>query len=185
LDIDDERGEKIASLRRSEISEVIPIVLTIEQLGIIANARKLLEVADLSGAELFSAMPVMVAELAFILKLLPDETTRAHYLSRRSRIFQERDVLGDEMDLFALYLMYGFSAQAFKREQFMWALGASYSLSKYLDEDGALIIPTTSTTANTPYFLRLLDSIVRANIKNSPRRTLRDHGHSLPGAAGF
>jgi hypothetical protein len=167
LDLYDGRGEKIGSLRGSEMSEVIPIVLTIEQLGIIANARKLLEVADVSGAALFSAMPLMVAELAYILKLLPDEITRAHYLSRRSRIYQERDVLGDEMDLFTLYVMYGYSVDALSGYNFVWALGTSYSLADYVDDDGVLMLPQSSTVPNTPYFSQVLDCVARANRQDS------------------
>jgi hypothetical protein len=167
LDLYDERGGRIGSIRGSEISEAIPIVLTIEQLGIIANARKLLEVADVSGAAPFHAMPMMVPELAYILQLLPDEITRAHYLSRRSRIYRQRDVLGDEMDLFTLYVIYGYSIDALTSQDFIWALGTSYSLSSYLDDDGVLIFPPSSTVPNTPYFSQVLDCVLRARRQDS------------------
>ncbi len=167
LDLFTESGERIGSLRGSEMSEVIPLVLTVEQLGIIANARKLLDAADVSGAALFSAMPIMVAELATILRLLPDEVSRVHYLSRRSRIYQQRDVLGDEMDLFTLYVMYGYSLDALSGQNFVWSLGASYSLSDYVNGDGALLFPPSSTVPNTAYFSRVLNYVVRGDRQES------------------
>jgi len=152
----DERGNVLTCLRQSEVIEIIPIVLTIEQLGPIANARKLLELAEISNASLFQAMPLMISELTYILRLLPSKIFRIHYLSRRSLVYRERSVLGDEMDLFALYVMFGFSADIFSDDVLIWALGASYSIKNYFDSEGALKFSQSSTLANTSYFSRVL-----------------------------
>jgi hypothetical protein len=159
LPIYDERGNLLLSLQKSDFAEIIPIIVTVEQLGIIANVRSLLEVADIPDAAIFEAMPIMVSELDYLLSLLPDQSRRLHYLSRRSRIYREQAVLGDELDLFALYSIFGFSAEVFKRGVLIWALGASYSLKNYINCDGALDLPESSGTRLTPYFSLVLSRL--------------------------
>jgi hypothetical protein len=162
LQLYDERGDRTHLLESCSFTEIIPIVLTVEELGIIANARSLLELAKISDAELFEAMPIMVAELDYVLSLLTDQVIRLHYLSRRSKIFRQRAVIGDELDLFALYVMFGFSADVFKKGELIWALGASYSLKNYINTNEMLEFPDTSTVKSTAYFSRVLSLIAES-----------------------
>lgn len=159
LKLFDNKRKVRASLRGTDIKESISVVLTLEQLGTLANANKLLELAGIIGEDALESMPLMISELAYILQYLPNEITRLHYISRRSRVFSRCNVLGDEMDFFALYVMYGFSASIFQPGRIVFALGASYSLEKYRSESGSIIFSESSTTSNIPYFTDFLERL--------------------------
>jgi hypothetical protein len=91
--------------------------------------------------------------------MLPDEIYRLHYLVRRHQLCSLVDILGDELDVFAVYVMYGFASKTFQNGGSTFVLGASYHLKDCV-VNGKVVFPTTSSVRNTKYFEKVLQYIL-------------------------
>ncbi len=162
-----EDGHKIITLTADMAEEVIAFSLTIDQLGTIANARQLLETVGILDDKAFRVPPLMVSEFEKVLEALPDEIYRLHYLTRRHQLYGAVDIIGDELDVFATYVMRGFSSLPPQGYNSISALGASYYLDNFI-QGGHVVFPPGSSLANTRYF----DRVLRYMVERKPDRYL-------------
>lgn len=152
LQLKNQQGKVVIVLEQSAFSDTLAFSLTIEQLGTVANARALLEATEVMKKGPFSAPPIMLPELAKILESLPTDIHRLHYLTRRRQIYQTTEVVGDELDLFAIYVMHGFTS--LPTGYLLSIVGASFHLPDH-SSGKQVVFSKTSSVRNTAYFERL------------------------------
>jgi hypothetical protein len=159
IELKDGRGNSVLKLDGSSVTEIMAFPITIEQLGTLANARRMFLEAGILKEDIFPAPPIMLSELKQVLEMLPNEVYRIHYLIRRHQLHSLIDIVGDEMDIFAIYVMFGF-ARAFAEENTrVVALGASFHVKAHF-QNGHLIFPDSSSVSNTRYFEKVFNYVL-------------------------
>ncbi|MCC2958811.1 hypothetical protein LK542_24695 [Massilia sp. IC2-477] len=164
IEISDESGDVQITLLPSEIVSITRFSISIEQIGIFMNAPSLLKSEEVLDEDVVAAPCIILSELAIVLHNLRSEMSRLHYLVRRGEISVIRDFIGDELDLFATYLQFGFTGLP-KEEALLMLLGASFQLPAMQDEDGKYSPPDDSCLRNSPYFESVLTAM---HTKKSP-----------------
>lgn len=158
----DENGLVLRELDCTAVRHVARYCISIEQLGPITNAPRLLSNTDVFGPDSRTAPVVMLSELDRILRGVEDERVRLHYLSRRPWLGQHCDLLADELDIATLYLTRGFTEFPRSLETFISLLGASYHLPKYTDRiTNRFKMPSDCSLRNSKYFRRVIDELMR------------------------
>jgi hypothetical protein len=87
----------------------IPLSVTYENLGFVSANLKRSAEAGLIQSPVPLVPSICLTDLEVILETLDSQAQRIHYLSRRSEIERTMNYVGDESDLFALYLDSGFN----------------------------------------------------------------------------
>ncbi len=100
---------QVNTVNTLQLLRFIPISVTYENLGFIsANLKELVAAGIIeSGQPLVPSL--CLTDLEVVLETLDSQSERIHYLARRAEIEQSMKYLGDELDLFALYVETGFN----------------------------------------------------------------------------
>jgi len=166
VDLFDGSGRKLLTLSSEKVRRFLAYSVTLDQMGTFANARRLFEEIGIIDPATFPVPPIMASELARILEVLPDEIYRVHYLERRHRLYSVVHVVGDELDIFATYVMQGFGVLPLDGTQLVTLLNASFYLDNYIS-DGHVVFPSSSTVRNTKYFDRVLQYLLQRRPKDA------------------
>jgi hypothetical protein len=164
VDLVDENGHKLLTLGSENVKKFLAYSVTLDQIGTFANARRLFEEIGIIDPATFPVPPIMAPELMKVLELLPDETHRLHYLERRHQLYSAAHVVGDEMDIFATYVMFGFGSLPLDGS-LITLLNASFYLDQYTNA-GHVTFPANSTVNNTKYFDRVLRYLLQRRPKD-------------------
>lgn len=106
LAVRSDQGERV--IRKADIRHVVRFGVSFERVTMASSVIDTY-LADRIRREGAEPMPILtIADLWQIRDLLPSEGHRVHYLLRRAEIETTGAVLGDELDLIALYLNNGF-----------------------------------------------------------------------------
>lgn len=120
------------------------------------NAPRILQDLNIIAAETDPAPCIILSELQQVFSSLKSELHRLHYLTRRYVVCSRNQIIGDEMDIFSIYLRTGFAGFE-ASDELMMMLGASYDLAEYKTSRGVLSVPKNSALRNAPFFDSLLD----------------------------
>jgi hypothetical protein len=114
----------------SRLLRIIPISVTYENLGFIsANLKELVAAGIIEpGQPLVPSL--CLTDLEVVLETLDSQAQRIHYLARRVEFERSMQYLGDELDLFALYIDTGFNGEKVERNDTFLNIGM---MSKELD----------------------------------------------------
>lgn len=107
-DIRDSSGK--LSIDFSELNYFIPVSITLENLGLLTDARNIVKASmnkELPPEKINLCMTM--TDLECIFEILKIESMRLHYLIRRREFAMHIDFMGDEMDLLGFYLEKGFN----------------------------------------------------------------------------
>jgi hypothetical protein len=96
----------------TKLRHFVPLTVTLEHLGTLATHWPTLRSAGFVTDEASPAPVLSVGDLELVLEILPNISTRLHYLRRRLEFEQHMNYAGDEMDLLAFYLETGFNLGA-------------------------------------------------------------------------
>jgi len=151
----DAKGGTLLMLDPTLIRSVSRFSLSIEQVGPLMNAPRILRELKVIDEDIEPAPCIILSELEQVLRGLPDELLRLHYLTRRTKVCERHQIFGDELDLFTLYLPYGFNALPPPDRELM-ILGASYTLHEYRDDQGKIRLPKDSALRHSPFFRRVI-----------------------------
>jgi hypothetical protein len=102
------RSGHVNNVNASRLLRFIPISVTYENLGFVsANLKELVDAGLIEPGQ--PIVPsICLTDLEVVLETLDSQAERIHYLARRSEIERTMGYLGDELDLFALYIGTGF-----------------------------------------------------------------------------
>lgn len=153
--IEDEKGKVILSLDPSQINTVSRFSVSIEQVGPFMNSPQLLKDMRIIDAEDNPAPCIILSELGLVFKSLKEEIYKLHYLTRRFMICQKHQIIGDEMDIFSLYLRTGFIDLP-EIGQTMMLLGASYETHDLQQDDGTYSLSENCPLKNSKHFKSVL-----------------------------
>lgn len=153
--ISNSKGETLLLLDPTKLRSISRFSVSVEQVGTLMNAPKILRELKIIDEDIDPAPSIILSELDQVLNHLPDEIFRLHYLTRRGRVCERHQIYGDELDLFTVYLQFGFAHLPPPDHELM-ILGASYSLHEYQDAQGKVSLPTDSALRNSPFFDRVL-----------------------------
>jgi hypothetical protein len=103
------RRGPVNSVDATRLLRFIPLSVTYENLGFVSSNLKRSVDAGLIDSPVALVPSICFTDLEVILETLDSQAQRIHYLSRRSEIERTMNYLGDESDLFALYLDSGFN----------------------------------------------------------------------------
>ncbi len=94
----------------SDVKYFVPISITLENLGMMSEARGIFKAGMSKGlkAEDISLCMTMT-DLECVFEILPLESMKWHYLVRRREFAMHVEAVGDEMDLLGWYLEQGFN----------------------------------------------------------------------------
>jgi hypothetical protein len=154
--IEDEKGAELLAIDPKEIRTVSRFSVSLEQVGLLMNAPRILQDLNIIAAETDPAPCIILSELQQVFSSLKSELHRLHYLTRRYVVCSRNQIIGDEMDIFSIYLRTGFAGLE-ASDELMMILGASYDLAEYKTNSGVLSIPKDSALRNAPFFDSLLD----------------------------
>lgn len=94
----------------SDAKHFIPLVVTLENLSTLGNARTIYEAGMSKGRPPEKiATSITMTDLDSVFQILPYEAMKLHYLIRRREFAMHMDINGDEMDLLNFYLENGFN----------------------------------------------------------------------------
>ncbi|SFX15940.1 hypothetical protein SAMN03159316_0934 [Pseudomonas sp. NFR02] len=158
--IEDAKGKVLLTLDPKEIRTVSRFSVSLEQVGLLMNAPNILRELKIIDNDIDPAPCIILSELQQVLGALKDELHRLHYLTRRFAVCRRNQIIGDEMDIFSIYLRTGFVGLQ-GSDEVMMILGASYELSEYRKQDGVLKIPKDSALRNSPFFDSFLALMLR------------------------
>lgn len=160
--IEDKKGSIVLSLDPQKIRTVSRFSVSVEQVGPFMNSPQLLKDMKVIDDEDSPAPCIILSELGLVFKSLKEEIQRLHYLTRRFSICQKHQIVGDEMDIFSLYLQTGFIDLP-DINQPMMLLGASYEISELQRDDGTYRTAEKCPINNSKYFKSLLATMKRRN----------------------
>lgn len=154
--IEDEKGAELLTIDPKEIKTVSRFSVSLEQVGLLMNAPRILQDLNIISADTDPAPCIILSELQQVFSSLKSELHRLHYLTRRYIVCRRNQIIGDEMDIFSIYLRTGFAGLE-ASDEVMMMLGASYELAEYKTNSGVLSIPKDSALRNAHFFDSLLD----------------------------
>lgn len=155
VEITDQKGKVVMTLDPNRVRSISRLGLSIEQVGPLMNAPEMLREAGVLNQTTLAAPCVILSELEQVLGHAPDELHKLHYLLRRSQVAAKYQIIGDEMDIYTIYVQYGFSDLP-QSDKILMLLGASYALNDYRDEAGVMSLPSDSALRCSPYFQNVL-----------------------------
>jgi len=158
LDILDSDGKVLITLDPKKIISIARYGISVEQIGVFMNSPQLLKNEGVLDDDVEPAPCIILSELKILLESLPNQEQRLHYLARRTELCQLVDFIGDELDLFVVYLQYGFDQISEFGKQLM-LLGASFSLQEYQNKKGIVELPKDSVLKNSYFFNNLLERL--------------------------
>jgi hypothetical protein len=154
--VEDGKGTVLLTLDPKEIRTVSRFSVSLEQVGLLMNAPRILRELNVISAETDPAPCIILSELQQVFSSLKSELHRLHYLTRRYAVCSRNQIIGDEMDIFSIYLRTGFAGLQ-NCDELMMILGASYDLSEYRSNSGVMTIPKGSALRNAPFFDSFLE----------------------------
>ncbi|KAB0772290.1 hypothetical protein ACV4WP_16660 [Pseudomonas aeruginosa] len=151
----DAKGDLLLEIESKKITTISRFSVSVEQVGVLMNAPRILKEMGVLDEAVDPAPCIILSELGMVLKSLKSELACLHYLTRRAGLCLQHQIIGDEMDIFAIYLQSSFSHFP-ESEATMMILGASDYVREYCSEGGTFSIPPRSSLNNSPYFDGLL-----------------------------
>lgn len=158
LNIFDSSGVNLVTIDPEKLLSIARYGISVEQIGLFMNSPKQLKSEGVLDADVAPAPCIILSELKIILEALQTEEQKLHYLARRTELCQSIDFLGDELDLFVVYLQCGFDGLVGLGGDLM-LLGASFSLREYRNKKGLVDLPKDSSLRNSYFFSNLLERL--------------------------
>ncbi len=158
--IKDSNGRTL-TIDLSGVNYFIPISITLENLGMMSDARGIVKAGmnkELKAEDISLCMTM--TDLESVFEILPYETMKLHYLVRRREFAMHVEHMGDEMDLLEFYTEKGFNIgeAEYEAKLHMSLIMHSVNIDKYfmlLDDEP---IPPPKTYL-TPEWSSLLESL--------------------------
>lgn len=124
------KGGQVNKVNASRLLRFIPVSVTYENLGFTSANLKELVAAGIIETGQALVPSLCLTDLEVVLETLDSQAERIHYLARRAEIEQSMKFLGDELDLFALYIDTGFNIGEVESDGTFLNIG---NMSKELD----------------------------------------------------